>query len=172
MPAIKQDLYELVTNKVVAALEGGAPPWAPPWRCDGHSMQPVNLATGRAYRGVNVLLLNMQTALSAYPSNRWLTFHQAKSLGGHVRRGEEGSPVVFFKLQERDEPVAGSEPARTVYPLLRRFTVFNASQVDGLPPEYSAVLQHRRAQQGAAPVEPRAQRSSVQEAARLSAQQV
>ncbi len=137
MPAIKQDLYELVTNKVIAALEGGAPPWAPPWRGDGRSMQPENLATGRAYRGVNVLLLNMQAALAGYPTNRWLTFHQAKSLGGHVRRGEGGCPIVFFKIQEREEPAAGSEPARSVYPLLRRFTVFNAFQVDGLPPEFS-----------------------------------
>lgn len=138
MATSKQDLYEFVTSKVVAALEGGALPWASPWRGDSGPMHPANLSTGRPYRGVNVLLLNMQAAISGFPTSRWLTFHQAKSLGGHVRRGEEGSPVIFFKMQQRPDPAANSDASRFVYPLLRRFTVFNQAQIDGLPPEFAA----------------------------------
>ncbi|RYZ10772.1 MAG: DUF1738 domain-containing protein, partial [Myxococcaceae bacterium] len=138
MPAIKQDLYELVTNRVVAALEGGAPPWAAPWRGGNGRMRPANAATGRAYRGINILLLNMQAAAAGYPSSEWLTFNQAKSLGAHVRRGEEGAPVVFFKMQEK-LPALVDDPTRSAYPLLKRFTVFNVAQVDNLPPEFGAL---------------------------------
>lgn len=131
------DLYDSVTCQVIAALEAGTPPWVCPWKQDPQEMVPRNAASGRPYRGVNVLLLSMRTTLAGYGRNRWLTFNQARALGARVRAGERGTGVVFFKMHELDsgcEATATNEPRRVV-PLLRAFTVFNVDQVDGLPQE-------------------------------------
>ena len=139
------DLYQSVTNQIIAALEAGKPPWTCPWERTHGSMLPANLATSRAYRGINVLLLNLQQMAHGYALNRWLTFQQARGLGGCVRRGETGTPIVFFKMLELDgaAPVvrhaANDTPGRKVIPLLRSFTVFNAAQVEGLPRDLTAV---------------------------------
>lgn len=133
------DLYAEVTNQIIAALEAGTTPWACPWNRQHGSLLPANLTTGRHYRGINVLLLNLRQMAGGYPANRWLTFQQAHSVGAHVRRGESGTRIVFFKLLERDNvqdsrfQAANDEPARKVIPLLRSFTVFNEAQVEGLP---------------------------------------
>lgn len=128
------DLYASVTARIVAALEAGTSPWTCPWRGTGVDARPANATTHRPYRGINVLLLNLRAMSEGYASSRWLTFAQAQSVGGRVRRGEQGSQIVFFKMHELDRP---SEAAHTdekrVIPLLRAFTVFNVDQVDGLP---------------------------------------
>jgi len=96
------DLYAEVTNQIIAALEAGTTPWACPWDRQHGSLLPANLTTVRHYRGINVLLLNLRQMAGSYPTNRWLTFQQAHSVGAHVRRGESGTRIVFFKLLERD----------------------------------------------------------------------
>jgi len=140
----RPDIYQTVTNKIIAALEAGTAPWLCPWATKPGQAIPANLSSGRVYRGINVLLLNMVQIAQGYPLNRWLTFNQARSLGGCVRKGEHGSTVVFFKLlgcQAEDVAVhtASDAPKRKVIPLLRSFTVFNAAQVDGLPEALTAV---------------------------------
>jgi antirestriction protein ArdC len=133
------DLYTRVTASVIASLEAGVPPWVCPWSrsgASGGSQLPVNATTGRAYRGINVLLLNVRLWECGFTSNRWLTFNQAQAVGARVRKGSTGSTVVFFKMWEADGSGTGDVPAiedRKVIPLLRSFTVFNADQVDGLP---------------------------------------
>ena len=139
------DIYQAVTAQIIAALETGTPPWVCPWNGNPASAAPANLSTGRLYRGINTLLLNIQTMAYGYPLNRWLTFQQARALGAHVRKGETGTPIVFFKMLD----VAGAEssgrhaandaPGRKVVPLLRSFIVFNAAQVEGLPEAYTAL---------------------------------
>ena len=136
MSHVFKDLYASVTDQIIAALEAGTPPWVCPWARGQSSALPVNLASRRPYRGINVLLLNMQQMAHGYPLNRWLTFQQARSLSGCVRKGEHGTQIVFFKMLERDGPVpsaANDTPGRKVIPLIRSFTVFNAAQIDGLP---------------------------------------
>ncbi len=139
------DLYQSVTNQIIAALEAGTPPWTCPWERSHGSMLPANLATSRSYRGINVLLLNLQQMSHGYAHNRWLTFQQARAIGGCVRRGETGTPIVFFKMLELDGAAAvvlhaaNDASGRKVIPLLRSFTVFNAAQVDGLPSDLTAV---------------------------------
>ena len=142
-PATTVDLYAEVTNQIIAALEAGTTPWACPWDREHGSLMPANLTTSRRYRGINVLLLNLRQIAGGFPTNRWLTFQQAHSMGAHVRRGECGTRIVFFKLLERDDVPGGlpagrflaanDEPSRKVIPLLRSFTVFNEAQVEGLP---------------------------------------
>jgi antirestriction protein ArdC len=139
------DLYQSVTNQIIVALEAGTPPWLCPWQRTHGSKLPANLATARTYRGINVLLLNLQQMAHSYPLNRWLTFQQARALGACVRRGETGTPIVFFKLLELDgaspaiQHAANDAPRRKVIPMLRSFTVFNAAQVDGLPNELTVM---------------------------------
>jgi len=130
------DLYATVTQRIIAALEAGTPPWHCPWRGGGVDSRPANATTGRMYRGINVLLLNLQAMAQGYTSARWLTFAQAVAVGARVRKGEHGTQIVFFKLRELDKAShqeAANDPERRVVPLLRAFTVFNVDQVDGLP---------------------------------------
>jgi antirestriction protein ArdC len=136
MTTVLRDLYQSVTDQIVAALEAGTPPWVRPWRGTSQDARPANATTGRPYRGVNTLLLNLRAMACGYASNRWLTFAQAQSIGARVRHGEHGSQIVFFKMREVDDPVPASDGAaveRRVVPLLRAFTVFNVDQVEGLP---------------------------------------
>jgi antirestriction protein ArdC len=135
------DLYDTVTRQIILALESGTPPWVCPWACDPLEMTPRNAATARPYRGVNVLLLSMRLVASGYSRSRWLTFNQARALGASVRTGERGTTVVFFKMHEvgNDAAEPKTESPRVV-PLLRSFTVFNVSQIDGLVLEPATAL--------------------------------
>lgn len=129
------DLYATVTARIIAALEAGIPPWIRPWSGGDVDAMPANATTQRPYRGINVLLLNLHAMSCGYERNRWMTFQQALSVGASVRKGERGTPVVFFKMHEVDATPAERQPSdeRKVIPLLRSFTVFNVDQVDGLP---------------------------------------
>lgn len=128
------DLYQEVTDKIIQALEQGTPPWVCPWDKGHGSVLPANFATGRLYRGINVLLLNLRQIAEGYPRNRWLTYQQAKAIGGHVRRGEAATRVVFFKLLEAEQSPTETRSHRSqkVIPLLRSFAVFNEAQIEGL----------------------------------------
>ena len=121
----KQSTYELITERIIAQLEAGTVPWHKPWRGSAGSA-PMNITTKRAYRGINVMLLSMM----GYDSPYWMTFNQAKKLGGKVRKGEKGSPIVFWKEIEKKDTPAGEKPQ--TYWMLRHFFVFNSSQIDGL----------------------------------------
>lgn len=131
-----RDLYKEVTDKIIEALETGVAPWVKPWRAGvAGSGLPYNAATRKPYRGVNVPLLFMCGA--QYSSNGWMTYRQAQALGAHVRKGEKGALVVFFKpfrvVDRNATPDAsGNLPEKTI-PLLRSYVVFNVDQIDGLP---------------------------------------
>lgn len=125
----KRDIYQEITDKIIAELEAGTVPWVKPWhRVKGESAVPANLTSGNAYRGINAISLMM----SPYTSNLWATFNQARKLGGCVRKGAAGSIIVFWKFTEmtdRDDP----SKTKTV-PFVRHSAVFNIEQIDGLPP--------------------------------------
>src|SRR5687768_9248214 len=110
------DVYQLVTEKITAALEAGTVPWQKPWSTLG---PPRNLVSRRPYRGVNLLLLSLG---STYNSPWWLTFKQAKDRGGHVKQGEKASLVTFWKVGEirgdEEESGEGEEPRGRRVPIL------------------------------------------------------
>ena len=144
-PADRASLYQEVTDNIIAELEEGRVPWVQPWRGAGTALTPVglprNAATGRTYSGINILLLWSAGTERGFTGQRWLTFRQALALGGHVRKGEKGTTVVyadrFIPHGERERAQdTGEEPASI--PFLKRFTVFNADQCDGLPGEAAA----------------------------------
>lgn len=133
------DLYQKVTDQIIAQLERGTVPWVRPWTTGASGRivaLPHNSISGRPYSGVNIPLLWMRGA--AYQSNGWLTFKQALGAGGAVRRGEHGTMVVYadkFIPQSEKARIAGTdEKARPVY-FLKGYTVFNTEQCDGLKPE-------------------------------------
>ncbi len=123
----KRNIRKEVTEGIISALEAGTIPWIKPWASTGGGL-PMRQDTGKAYRGVNVILLML--AGMAYGSNEWYTFKQAKERGATVRKGEKGTMVVFWRLFVKNE---GDEDERKI-PMLRQFTVFNRDQIDGLPP--------------------------------------
>jgi antirestriction protein ArdC len=122
------DVYTEITQRIITALEAGTPPWVRPWSIEADPT-PMNAESHRPYRGVNFLTLTIETQAHGYGRNRWLTYRQAAALGGQVRKGEHGTPVVFWKLRE-----SGDDDNPRVIPLLRSYTVFNTAQIDGLPP--------------------------------------
>jgi antirestriction protein ArdC len=134
------DLYALITDRIVQALEQGVAPWVRPWST-GIDTLPMNAGTKRVYRGINVVLLALEAQRHGYPRNAWLTYRQASELGGHVRRDQQGVSVVFWRLRHVPA-VADVYPAEDehdlpdrVIPLLRSFTVFNVAQTEGLSPD-------------------------------------
>ena len=119
------NVYEIITDKIIGLLEKGTVPWHKPW--SGEAFAPCNLISQKAYRGVNAFLLSCMP----YDSPYWLTFKQAQSLGGSVRKGEKSTPVIFWKWLEKEQP-GSSEPEKV--PLLRYYRVFHVTQCD-LPEE-------------------------------------
>jgi antirestriction protein ArdC len=139
--ADRVNLYDEITDKIITDLEVGRVPWVQPWR--GPTAEtplglPTNAATGRRYSGINVLLLWGAVIEHAFPSQSWLTFRQALALGGNVRKGEHGTPVVyadrFVSEAEKQRARETGEEAQGI-PFLKRFTVFNAAQCENLPDE-------------------------------------
>src|SRR5262245_9168960 len=89
-------VYDLITARILEKLQHDNVPWQKPWNVQAGI--PRNLLSQKKYRGINVWVLGSM----GYASPYWLTFKQAKEIGGHVRKGEQGSPVVFWKWLEKD----------------------------------------------------------------------
>ena len=135
-------LYDEVTARIIAELEGGRFPWAQPWSAALASggagcALPRNALTARPYSGINVLILWGAVIEHRWPSQSWLTFRQAQEAGGRVRKGEHGVTIVyadrFTPDAERQRASRDGDAAKSV-PFLKRFTVFNVAQCDGLRP--------------------------------------
>jgi antirestriction protein ArdC len=132
----RKDVEAEVTAKVLEALEGGTIPWEKPWRTAG--LLPTSATTGKVYRGINVWLLSMESAIAGYDSPYWLTYNQAKALGGNVRKGEKGTLVVLWKRIKVTDKDAEEEGAKKTIAMLRHYTVFNLNQTENvtLPPRF------------------------------------
>ena len=130
--AAKPSIYQTVTDRIISNLKAGVIPWEKPWKAPHFTGGPFprNFRTGRPYRGINVLLLWS----SEYNSPFWLTFKQAQELKGTIRKGEHGTPVIFYKqlpehAKKGKEENGENERLPFVY---CRYTVFNVEQCDGL----------------------------------------
>lgn len=117
-------VYEIITERITSMLEKGVVPWRRPWR-GGES--PRNIMSMKPYRGINVFMLSC----SGYASPYWMTYKQALSVGGQVRRGEKGCPVIYWNVLEKEDVKNGKKVKRKI-PFLRYYTVFNLEQIDGL----------------------------------------
>jgi antirestriction protein ArdC len=136
----RADVYTRVTDRIVADLEKGVRTWMRPWSVDHALARLPSLPLrhcGTPYRGVNVLLLWGEMVDKGYENPLWMTYKQAEALGGHVRKGEHGSLVVYadtFSKTESDDK--GEEHERAI-PFMKGYTVFNVAQIEGLPDHYT-----------------------------------
>ena len=142
----RTNIYDEVTAKIVRELEAGRFPWAQPWAARGEPATiaaglPKNAQTGRAYSGINILLLWGAAIDNGFSDQTWLTFKQAKALGGSVMKGERGAMVVYadkFIPRDEQERAAKDGDEASFVPFLKRYTVFNAAQCEGLAEELTA----------------------------------
>ena len=124
-------VYQIVTDRVIELLERGVVPWHKPWA--GDDSCPMNLASGKHYRGVNPFLLGVTAWCEGYESAYWLTFKQAQQRGGSVKKGAKSTRVVFYKQYE----VAKRDPLtrkleQVSIPVLRFYSVFNVAQTENV----------------------------------------
>ncbi len=137
-----QDPHTRITQRILAELEQGVRPWLKPWSSDalaGRVTRPLR-ATGEPYRGINVILLWMEAAASGYAAPTWMTYRQAQALGGQVRKGEQGAPVVYYgsSTKTKTDEQAGEEREEG-FRFLKSYTVFNVEQIEGLPERFAPV---------------------------------
>ncbi|MFZ2157103.1 MAG: zincin-like metallopeptidase domain-containing protein [Bradyrhizobium sp.] len=140
----RASLYTEITDKIIAELEAGRIPWVQPWgtaALKAPLAMPRNASTQRGYSGINVLILWGAVIEHGFSGQSWLTFRQALGFGGHVRKNERGTTVVYADRftpddERRRAAETGEEPG--AIPFLKRFTVFNTDQCDGLPEEVTA----------------------------------
>ena len=126
----RTDIYQTVTDNIIAALEVGVKPWSCPWqRVPGMSGLPCNFATGISYSGMNIMLLWCSASKQGFGDSRWMTYKQAQAVGGQVRKGEHGTTAIFYTTLEKENEYGGIDQI----PMLKTFTVFNVQQIDGLP---------------------------------------
>ena len=145
----RADIYQRITDRIAAAIEAGAGTWQMPWHPGADRAAPrlpVNAITGKPYRGINTVVLWATAQAEGYPSAIWATYRQWAELGAQVRKGEQSSPVVFWKVNSPDEGEDGGtggggdgggaagedgEDGRRSRVFARGYSVFNAAQVDG-----------------------------------------
>jgi antirestriction protein ArdC len=136
------DLYQSVTDSVIAQLEAGRVPWVQPWGRPDIAAPlglPQNAQTGRNYSGVNILLLWGAAIDTQRTTQFWLTYKQAQSLGAQVRKGETGTTICYADtFIPKAEKQRAQENGTTAIPIgfLKRYTVFNADQCEGLDPSF------------------------------------
>jgi antirestriction protein ArdC len=140
MSQVKQrrDLYQEVTDKIIAAIEAGTAPWQRGWAELAELGLPMNGQSSRRYSGINSMMLFLTSQERGYSDNRFFTFKQVNELGAKVRKGEKSTSVYFFKMlqaSERDGVAAKSTgDTPRMIPFLTEFKIFNAQQVEGIEP--------------------------------------
>ena len=147
----REDIYTRITNQIITALENGAKPWTLPWNA-AHAAGPITRPlrhNGEPYAGINVLSLWASATERGHSAPIWMTYKQAKQLGGQVRKGEKGAPVVYADTIVRAEgdeidgstsgPGFDDENVRII-PFLKSYTVFNVDQIENLPDRYYTLV--------------------------------
>jgi antirestriction protein ArdC len=136
--ASQEEIRTRVTNKIIAALENGCPPWRRPW-AGGVSRLPTNITSGKRYSGINVPLLELAAMDRGFTSPWWGTFRQWDALGAKVMKrphdvapGQWGTHIVFCKPVTRVKKTEDGQEEENQFFLLKEYVVFNAQQVDGI----------------------------------------
>ena len=125
---MKTNAYEIVAQTIIKQLEQGTAPWRKEWISNGYT--PMSLSSKKKYNGVNHWLLSFSAMGNNYESPWWGTFKQIVEMGGNVRKGEKGTPVVLWReVDSTVETEAGELTSRKAV-IMRYFTVFNAEQAE------------------------------------------
>lgn len=120
-----KNVYDMVTERIIAELEKGSIPWDKPWT--GVRSGAYNRVSKKAYSLLNQMLLKH--------TGEYATFKQWTDLGGHIKKGEKSEMVVFWKIFEKEEinSDTGEKEVQKI-PMLRYYNVFHISQVEGVEP--------------------------------------
>lgn len=130
------DIYQHVTNEILAMLDQDPGAFEMPWQRLGRdTLRPFNVATGRRYSGINILQLWMSAHKQGFTGGAWATFKQWRERGGAVRKGAKSTLAVFFKTITITEQDADGEPTEKTIPIGRAYPVFHIDQVDGISHE-------------------------------------
>lgn len=156
-------VYRLITDRIINLIESGHFDWKKTWDM---KLFPRSYVRDKPYRGINFFML-LDGAGRGYRSPYWLTFKDCQRLGGTVKKGEHGMPVVFWKPiygeKTREDPVTGEKKRVTavVKTILRYYTVFNWEQTENIPektlPEGVATIQSAEEFMAALPEQPKIQ---------------
>jgi antirestriction protein ArdC len=143
---MRVDVYQKITDQIVSELEQGVRPWLKPWNAEhaaGRITRPLR-ANGIPYRGINILMLWSAAMEKGFAAPIWMTFKQALEFNAHVRKGEQGSLVVYADkiIRAETDAVTGEESERAI-PFMKGYTVFNVEQIDGLPERFYAKAEPR-----------------------------
>ena len=117
------DIYQTITDRLIAEMEQGIIPWKKPWMASGLA---ISHTTGKAYSLLNQMLLGK--------AGEWLTFGQVKQEGGCIRKGEKASLVVFWKFIEQEDAETGEVKQ---VPFLRYYNVFHVDQCENIRAKYA-----------------------------------
>jgi antirestriction protein ArdC len=141
--ANRTDVYTRVTDRIVSQLEQGLRPWLKPWNAEhaaGRITRPLR-HEGTPYKGINILMLWASAEEHGFISPFWLTYRQAQELGGHVKKGEHGSPVVYANTFKKTETADDGSETEQEIAYLKEYTVFCADQCEGLPAHFYQLAQ-------------------------------
>ena len=129
--APRADVYQRVTDEIVNAIESGIGSYQMPWTVrQDKGFSPISVGSAKLYRGINTLVLWAQSQSKGYGSAFWGTYQQWAQLGGQVRKGEHGSPVVYWGTYEKQTDEGDGDTLRHGL-FAKGYTVFNIEQVDG-----------------------------------------
>ena len=123
------DVYSQVNDRILAAMEQGIIPWRRPW----NGQLSTNYDSGKPYRGVNILTLGITEMVRGYSSPYWMTFLQAQKHGGHIKRGEKATYIVFSDKKVREVEKEDGTTEQKIYYFIKSFPVFNLDQTEGVP---------------------------------------
>ena len=127
-----KDIKQQVTDRIIAIMERGTEAWQKTWKAAAGAGFPSNASSGKAYQGINIVILWAAAQDAGYASSKWLTYKQAAALGATVRKGERGTGIVFYSPLQIEDEATGEEKEIC---MLKSFVVFNIAQIDGLPVE-------------------------------------
>ena len=142
MANAKHNLHQKITDQIIEAIEQGCAPWRKPWTGGTTGAALPLRHNGEPYRGINILVLWSVAASKGYTSARWLTFKQAKTMGGAVRKGEKSSTVIYYTTKEIEDKEQHGETK--LIPFVKSYRVFNADQIDGLPDDFYTIPEPAR----------------------------
>jgi len=124
------DIYQVITDRIIQALENGVKPWSCPWdKANKFNSLPMSLHSGVAYSGINIMLLWSETLERGFKSPYWLTYQQAVEMGGNVMKGEKGTKIIFYRLLDVKNKADGKKEQ---IPMIKQFTVFNSDQIENI----------------------------------------
>lgn len=137
----KEDVYTRITQKIINDLEKGVLTWRKPWdsaNLANHVMRPLRW-NDKPYTGINTVMLWATAAEQGYLSPYWMTFKQATEMKARIKKGEKATTVVYADMIEKEFTDGDGKTELQKIPFLKQYSVFNASQIEGLSEAYYAI---------------------------------